>query len=309
MSLSVTLAIPCYNAGEYLQQALDSVYDQTVMPEEILAIDDGSTDSTAEVIRNNPAVGAIVHEKNLGIGSARNSAFANARGDIIVFLDADGVADPRFIEQLLVCYRDSNVAGVGGKGVEQVQKNWCDRWRKEVLFQHWGECSLADVPFLFGLCSSYRRSVLQESGGFNRFFKVSGEDMDVGFRLHAAGYTLAYSRDAVVYHQRSDDAKSLRKMAYRHCLYGFTAQRMNNNYLNKISTFRSFQLYLRHLFYDGMIKGSPGYAAASTRLHMIMAKAWLDAIGLHRDYLNNRINDQDTLAWEGHRGCRSDESS
>lgn len=298
---TVTLAIPCYNGGTYLQQALDSVYIQTVSPDEILVVDDGSTDDTADIIRRNPRVRGIFHDTNLGIAGARNSVLAEAVGEIVIFLDADGIADPMFIEQLLACYSDDNVAGVGGKGIEDVQQNWCDRWRKDVLFQHWGDCRLSDVPFIFGLCSSYRKSVLVKAGGFNRFFKVSGEDMDAGFRLHRAGFRLAYAPDAVVLHQRSDDELSLRKMAYRHCLYGFLAQRFNSNFSNKVSTLRSLQMYLRHVFIDGIIRCNPRFGIASTRLHCIMAKAWIDARKLHKNNPDNSLDAYDGVAWEGHR--------
>lgn len=297
--LSVSLAIPCFNADSYIQSALDSIYSQTVAPDEIIIVNDGSTDKTTEVLRQHSTLKVINHQDNLGIAGSRNSALVAACGDIIVFMDADGIADPQFIEKLLTGYSDDRVGGVGGKGIEAIQNTFSDRWRKEVLFQHWGKLTCKDVPFLFGLCSSYRKSALKDVNGFDQIFKTSGEDMDVGFRLHEAGYTLSYYPEAKVYHQREDNRQSIKKMAYRHCLYGFLAQRRNNNFANKTPFLKSINLYLKHIFFDGLAKGSISYATQSTQLHLIMMMAWLDAAKLHKTRSNDSRTTKD-IPWEGH---------
>jgi len=228
--LTVTLAIPCFNAESFILSALESVKSQSVTPRQILIIDDGSRDNTRKIVAELPDIELIVHKENRGIGASRNSSWQAATGDIIVFMDADCIADPQFIEKLLSLYTDDSIAGVGGRGIESIQENFFDRWRKEILFQHWGDSYRQDVHFLFGLCSSYRRKVLKEINGFDPLFQVSGEDMDIGFRIHKAGYKLAYTPGAIVHHQRRDHATSIEKMAYRHCFWGFLAQRKNQHH-------------------------------------------------------------------------------
>ncbi len=297
--LSVTLAIPCFNTESFIKDALDSIASQSVAPQEILIIDDGSTDNTQTIVKKFPHVRLIIHEQNRGIAGSRNSAWQAATSKIIIFMDADGIADPLFIEKILAQYNTENVAGVGGMGIESIQENIYDRWRKEILFQHWGKTLRGDVPFLFGLCSSYRISVLEEIGGFKETFRVSGEDMDAGFRIHAAGYQLVYTPDAIVQHQRRDTKESIQKMAYRHCFWGFLAQRINNNFQNKVSTADSLKLVSRHIFIDGCLKGSLSFSFLSIKQHLIMAKAWLDAKKSYTQMI--KFNTPPTeLAWEGH---------
>jgi GT2 family glycosyltransferase len=297
--LSVTLAIPCFNAEAFIQPALDSIYRQSVAPDEILIIDDGSRDNTREIVKQFSNIHLIAHEQNRGIGASRNSGWQAAAGDVVVFMDADGVAEPDFIKKLLARYTDDNVAGVGGRGIEAVQENMYDRWRKEILFQHWGESFREDVYFLFGLCSSYRRSVLHEVGGFDPFFQTSGEDMDIGFRIRTAGYRLAYAPDAIVNHQRRDNGGSLRKMAYRHCFWGFLAQRKNRTSLNKVSVWHSIRLLMRHVLVDGLVRQSFSYAFLSVQMHCTMAKAWFDAGKSYSRKIKSGISPA-TQSWEGH---------
>ena len=83
----VTVVIPCYNQAHYLGDALRSVVDQGYTPVEMIVVDDGSTDDSAEV-----ALGAgitPIRQPNAGLGAARNVGLAAARGEFVVFLDAD----------------------------------------------------------------------------------------------------------------------------------------------------------------------------------------------------------------------------
>jgi len=296
---SVTLAIPCFNAESYIKQTLDSISIQTVLPDEILIIDDGSHDRTAEIARQFPKVRLISHEHNSGIAASRNTAWQSTKNDILIYMDADGIADPYYIEKMLIPYSDDRVAGVCGHGIEAIQENIYDLWRKEILFQHWGDKSRDEIYFLFGLCSSYRPKVLKELGGFDPLFKISGEDMDMGFRILDAGYRLAYAHDAVVHHQRRDDRESITKMAYRHCFWGFLAQRKNGTTLNKMPFAASVMTFCRHLFIYGCFKGQIRFTFLSIRLHLLMAKAWLDARNSYNKMVYQNILPA-KQSWEGH---------
>ncbi len=304
--LSVTIAIPCYNAESFIAQALQSINEQSILPQEIIIIDDGSTDRTVEIVRQFPQVRLITHETNSGIAASRNSSWQAATSDILIFIDADGIAHPDFIKNMIARYSDERVAGVCGHGIESIQKNIYDRWRREILFQNWGEQARDEIYFLFGLCSSYRLTVLKELGGFDSLFKISGEDMDMGFRILAAGYRLTYAHDAIVYHQRRDDKESICQMAYRHCFWGFLAQRKNRTTLNKIPLSVSLITFCRHIFIDGIMKGKLNFAFLSIKLHLLMAKAWIDARNSYDKMVKQNIRPADQT-WEGHINPQSDE--
>ena len=88
-SNSISVVIPAYNSAAQLARALDSVLAQTRPAEEILVVDDGSTDATAEVARSYGDAVRLIAQANAGAAAARNAGIRAARGTWIAFLDAD----------------------------------------------------------------------------------------------------------------------------------------------------------------------------------------------------------------------------
>ncbi|HEX5175174.1 MAG TPA: glycosyltransferase family A protein [Gaiellaceae bacterium] len=84
----VSVMIGAYNAAPYLGEAIESVLAQDYEPFELIVVDDGSTDGTADVARSFPGV-QVISQENGGNGAARNTAIAAASGDLYAFLDAD----------------------------------------------------------------------------------------------------------------------------------------------------------------------------------------------------------------------------
>ena len=89
----VSVIIPCYNHGRHLQQAIDSVLQQSYTHTEIIVVDDGSTDNTREVAERNPSV-RYSYQPNQGLSAARNTGIRHSTGEYLVFLDADDYLYP-----------------------------------------------------------------------------------------------------------------------------------------------------------------------------------------------------------------------
>jgi glycosyltransferase involved in cell wall biosynthesis len=89
----VSVIIPTYNYEKYIAAALDSVFAQTYRPIEVIVVDDGSTDKSAEIISTYPEV-RYFYQSNQGPAIARNVAISNANGEFIAFLDADDQWQP-----------------------------------------------------------------------------------------------------------------------------------------------------------------------------------------------------------------------
>lgn len=85
----VSVIIPAFNASAHIGRALDSVVAQDYSPIEILVVDDGSTDCTAAIVKNNVPKARLISQENAGVAAARNTGLAQATGDLICFLDAD----------------------------------------------------------------------------------------------------------------------------------------------------------------------------------------------------------------------------
>ena len=102
-NIKVSVIMPIYNAFDYLRPAMDTVIDQTLRDIEIICIDDGSTDKSLAIIKEYQAKDErvrIVTENNAGVSTARNKGIIRARGEFIIFLDADDFYEPTLLEKL-----------------------------------------------------------------------------------------------------------------------------------------------------------------------------------------------------------------
>lgn len=97
--MTVSVIIPTYNRAQLLTQAIDCLLEQTRVPDEIIVVDDGSTDNTLEVLaRYGPPV-RVIQQENAGPGIARNRGIEAATGDLLAFLDSDDTLDPESIRK------------------------------------------------------------------------------------------------------------------------------------------------------------------------------------------------------------------
>ncbi|MCK4783739.1 MAG: glycosyltransferase family 2 protein [Desulfobacteraceae bacterium] len=96
--MKVSVVIPTYNSATVIQATLDSVLQQTVSPDEILILDDGSTDKTVHILESYKPRVTVFQQTNRGVAHARNVLCGRARGDLIAFLDHDDIWHPGYLE-------------------------------------------------------------------------------------------------------------------------------------------------------------------------------------------------------------------
>ena len=226
VNLSVTVAIPCYNAENSLGSLLDALSMQSRPADEILVIDDGSTDATKRIAQRYE-IRLIRHPENLGLACARNTALWNAKGEIIIYLDADTLPQPRCLEDIVSEYRKPETAAVGGQESFSPASSKVNLWRNLFWRQTHGDKKIDNAWMLMGLCCSYRKKALVDAGGFDTSYRTNGEDVDIGLRLHKAGYRLTYEPRIGVFHTRSDSMRSLLSLVYRHSYWQSRALRKN----------------------------------------------------------------------------------
>ena len=211
----ITLAVPCFNVAQTLEPVLAGVAAQTRQPDELLVVDDGSTDGSGALAAK---LGArlVTHPENLGLARARNTALEQSRGEVVVFVDADAVPRPDLVARLTLGYQDASLSGISGQIMEPARGSLADRWRGHFWRQTQGDAPLSHAPFMVGGCCSLRREAALAVGAFTPGFRTNGEDVDLSVRLRQAGGRLAYDPSAQVMHLRQDNVSSLLKMVYRH---------------------------------------------------------------------------------------------
>ena len=96
--MEITVVIPTYNRYEFLKRAINSVLVQTYSVEEIIVVDDGSTDNSSQIKRDFPSI-IYIYQKNNGVSSARNLGIKKAKNEWIAFLDSDDTWHPKKIEE------------------------------------------------------------------------------------------------------------------------------------------------------------------------------------------------------------------
>lgn len=99
MAPLVSIVIPCYNHAEFLAEAIESALAQDHRPLEVIVIDDGSTDNAAEVAQSYGDKITYIRQDNQGLAGARNAGLARAKGDYLIFLDADDHLEPSYASE------------------------------------------------------------------------------------------------------------------------------------------------------------------------------------------------------------------
>ena len=217
----VSLYIPCYNVEKFIARCIEGVLNQTYPIDEILVIDDGSKDRTVEIAAQYP-VRIIKHEINKGLSAGRNTGLRNARNELVASLDADCVADSRWLETLVACLEENEkIAIAGGRLIESVQESWADQWRKVHMTQDWGDKRLPNPPFTYGNNNLVRKSAIEAAGWFNEQLRTNGEDVDISKRVYEKGYQAMYDPGAIVNHLRQDTIPSILDTYWRYLRFSY----------------------------------------------------------------------------------------
>ena len=195
----ISIVIPSFNQSEYLEDAIESCYNQSMPACEILVIDDGSSDDSLEVARRYefrefPGVESpvrVISQVNKGLPSARNTGIMNAKGDYIQFLDADDMLMENAIARITQEINQTNADIVAPSFREFGKSN------RDVILQGF---TMDDLKLAnrIGYFSCVRKSALLEVGGFNPKMKWGWEDWDLWFDLFKRGKTIAVVQEILV---------------------------------------------------------------------------------------------------------------
>ena len=179
----VSVIIPTWNEAKYLPSLLDALHRQTMPPLEILVADSGSSDGTQEVARRAGAV--LLEGTRRGPGEGRNRGARAARGDLLLFVDADCVVPPNLIETAAAAGQDSDIVGgatgfmpLGGGGIARALFSLANGYQRAMTI--WG------FPHNAGYCFFFRRSTFGALRGIREDMPLN-ETHDLAMRSRSFG--------------------------------------------------------------------------------------------------------------------------
>ncbi len=211
--LRLSVIIPVYNGAQTLIVCLQALHRQTRPPDEIIVVDDGSSDDSAGVAAQYRV--RVLRQRNAGPAAARNYGARVAGGDVLLFTDADCVPAPDWVEQMARVMADPTIAGA--KGVYRTrQRNLVARFVQQEYQDRYDRMTgQPRIDFVDTYSAAYRRSVFLAAGGFDTGFPTASvEDQELSFRLAAQGQRLVYVPEARVCHRHDRTPEEYARRKY-----------------------------------------------------------------------------------------------
>ena len=231
MSSEISIYVPAFNAEHTIRACINSILSQTVKPQEILIINDASTDNTQNILLEfGNKIKIIKNSSNLGLSHSMNIANNNLKTKFIAKIDADVELASNWIELLMKIMLSENVTLIGGKMYEKFTNNSFNLWRSKRLKQNWGEYDLSNPKFIFGCNNILNTSKLNDNKKYRTdldYFKTNGEDIEFSNFLKKNNHKLFYSSKAVCYHLQNDTGISLSQRYWRYIHYGDGLKKRN----------------------------------------------------------------------------------
>src|SRR5207248_4928210 len=198
----VSVIVCSHNGARTLTECLNTLGKIHYPNYEVILVDDGSTDNTAQIAAQFPKV-RYIHQDNLGLSVARNTGAAAAKGDVFAYTDSDCMADPDWLYYFVGTLVSGEYAGVGGPNMSPPAQ---DAIQACVAAAPGGPSHvlLTDTvaEHIPGCNMAFYRWAFEQVGGFDPEYHKAGDDVDFCWRLQQSGCVIAFSPTAIVWHHR-----------------------------------------------------------------------------------------------------------
>jgi cellulose synthase/poly-beta-1,6-N-acetylglucosamine synthase-like glycosyltransferase/peptidoglycan/xylan/chitin deacetylase (PgdA/CDA1 family)/spore germination protein YaaH len=217
----ISVLIPCFNEEKVIESSVRRILASNWARLEVLVLDDGSSDQTAEVVRkafsDDPRV-TLMSFENGGKARALNHGLETARGDVVVALDADTLFPPDTLAKLARWFGDPSVGAVAGNALVGNRRNLITRWQalEYVTAQNLERRALAAlgaVTVVPGAVGAWRRSALEALGGYPA--DTLAEDQDLTLAIQRAGWRVEFDPEARAYTEAPETVSGLLKQRFR----------------------------------------------------------------------------------------------
>jgi cellulose synthase/poly-beta-1,6-N-acetylglucosamine synthase-like glycosyltransferase/peptidoglycan/xylan/chitin deacetylase (PgdA/CDA1 family) len=219
----VSVVVPAYNEAANIAETVRSLVGNDYPAIEVIVVDDGSTDATADVVRRLGLPGVrVIRQVNAGKPAALNTGITAARGQLLVLVDGDTVFEPDAIGRLVQPFADPAVGAVSGNTKVANRGGLLGRWQHleyvvgfnlDRRMFDLGEC----MPTIPGAIGAFRRAALLDVGGVPA--DTLAEDTDLTMAILRAGWRVVYAERAVAWTEAPATLRQLWRQRYRWC-YG-----------------------------------------------------------------------------------------
>jgi O-antigen biosynthesis protein len=202
----VSVVVCSYNGSRTIRDCMEGLMKLDYPDFEVIVVNDGSTDSTPEIVAEYPV--KLISTPNMGLSNARNTGMVAASGEIVAYTDDDAHPDPHWLKYLADAFLKTGHAGIGGPNI-------APRDDGEIA-----EC-VANAPggpvhvlindteaeHIPGCNMAFRREALKAISGFDSQYRAAGDDVDICWRIQEKGWTLGFSPAAMVWHHRRNSIR------------------------------------------------------------------------------------------------------
>lgn len=207
---AVSVVVPCYNGGRFIDQLLDSLSRQTFRDFELIIVDDGSRDDTRAKLATLDKSVQIILQDNQGPGAARNTGIARARAPIVLALDCDDTLDPTFLQET-ASLMQSAPPDVGFIFTHE-RLTGLRQGTEPRYFKLFDQLFINRVPS----CVMFRKKAWSDVGGYDAAMREGYEDWEFTIALAAAGYRALVIPRALFTYRVSNEGLLLRTSSMMH---------------------------------------------------------------------------------------------
>jgi GT2 family glycosyltransferase len=203
----ISVVVCTYNGERTIRDCLDGLRELDYPDYEVIVVNDGSTDATAEIAREYGF--KVISTGNRGLSNARNTGMEAASGEIIAYTDDDARPDPQWLKYLADTLMHKDYAMIGGPNIAPRG----DGPLAECVANAPGGpihvlLSDEEAEHVPGCNMAVRKFALKEVGGFDPQYRVAGDDVDVCWRLRESGWRLGFNHAAMVWHHRRNSLRA-----------------------------------------------------------------------------------------------------
>ena len=211
----ISVVVCTFNGSRHIRETCEALQKLDYPNCEVIIVSDGSTDGTLGILSDFDF--EVISIENGGLSRARNVGLQRAQGEIVAYLDDDAYPDKHWLKYLAWSFMKSKHDGIGGPNFPPPDD---DFYALCVAHSPGGpnHVLLADdlAEHIPGCNMAFRRSALERVGGFDRDFRIAGDDVDLCWKIQEYGGTLGFSPAAVVWHHRRSSISAYLRQQYNY---------------------------------------------------------------------------------------------